>query len=66
MFNKIYEIVLGRGSAAPTMLRGGSMAPETLRNTSLDSRARHFEIETVGLFHNSMYFYAFFASSKCV
>jgi hypothetical protein len=31
----MYEIVLERGSAAPTRLRGGSVAPETLRNTAL-------------------------------
>jgi hypothetical protein len=32
----MYEIDLGRGSEAPTGLRGGSVAPERLRNTAID------------------------------
>jgi hypothetical protein len=31
----MYEIVLGRGSATPTRLRGWSLAPKMLRKTGV-------------------------------
>jgi len=51
----MHDIVFGRGSTAPARLRGGSVAPEMLRNTGLyhdlseGNKKRKENLRTFGL-----------------